>query len=278
MLELPEIEVLRRDLEREYVGKKIKEVDATSMQVLGRYRNRKQFTDQLAGRKVKSIHRRATLLVFDLDGTDALVLDLGTQGRLLKAKTARASLPPDTQLVFSFASGGPLRFVDSKGDADAFVVPLEDLAKEVPKLAHLGFDPLDSPMSWQAFGHELIRRDQKLKPALMDDTFIAGIGPMYADEILFEAGLRFDRDSAALSPQEIRRLYRAVIEVLSEAVKHRGVSAGSDGFVDLAGRPGGFQDHLQVWGREGEPCPRCRKPIEKSRIAGKVTYFSPSQV
>src|SRR5262245_2813042 len=119
MRELPEIEVLRRDLEREYVGKKFKDVEATSMQVLGRYRNRKQFTDALIGLKVKSVRRRATLLVFDLDGTDALVIDLGKVGKLLKAKTARAAMPPGTQVVFTFNSGGPLRFVDESGKGEA---------------------------------------------------------------------------------------------------------------------------------------------------------------
>lgn len=278
MRELPEIEVLRRDLEREYVGKRFKGVEAPSMQALARYRTRKQFADQLVGHKIKAVQRFGTLLVFNLDGTDALVMDLGSSGLLLKAKSARSAEPDGTVATFSLGAGGPLRLVDESGAAEAFVVPMEDLEAEVPEISELGIDPVTEPISWQAFGILLQRHTGKLRPLLLDRTFIAGIGPLYADEILFTAGLRHDRDVASLTTQEIRRLFRAVVEVLQDALKYRGSSFEDDAFVDLFGEAGTYQERLQVFGKAGEPCPRCRKPIEKARVGRGVTYFSPSQV
>ena len=98
---------------------------------------------------------------------------------------------------------------------------------------------------------------------------MAAIGPIYSDEILWEAGLRHDRISSELSSQEIRRLFRALVETLHEAVKHRGTTVDDHPFVDLYGKPGDYQDELKVYGREGEPCRRCRAPVAKVRFANK---------
>src|SRR3546814_8615330 len=95
----------------------------------------------------------------------------------------------------------------------------------------------------------------------MDPEVVAAIGPIYSDEILWEAGLRYDRISDQLSSQEIRRLFRALVETLHEAVKHHGTSLDDVPFVDLYGKPGNYQNELKVFAREGEPCKRCRAPI-----------------
>ena len=115
-------------------------------------------------------------------------------------------------------------------------------------------------MSWTSFARALLARSVKLKALLMDQEVVAGIGPIYSDEILWEAGLRYDRISSELSSQEIRRLFRALVETLHDAVKHRGTTVDDYPFVDLYGKPGDHQDELKVYGREGEPCRRCRAP------------------
>ena len=107
----------------------------------------------------------------------------------------------------------------------------------------------------------------------MDPEVVAGIGPIYSDEILWEAGLRYDRISSELSSQEIRRLFRALVETLHEAVKHRGTTVDDCPFVDLYGKPGDYQGELKVYGREGEPCRRCRAPIAKARFANRPLYY-----
>jgi formamidopyrimidine-DNA glycosylase len=130
-------------------------------------------------------------------------------------------------------------------------------------------------MAWTQFGQLLIARRTKLKPLLMDQHFIAGIGNMYADEILFAAGLRPDRSSDTLTAQEIRRLYRSMVETLSEAVKHRGSSLADEQYRDLFGDIGAFQRLHNVYDREGEACPRCRSTISRVKYAGRSSFFCP---
>jgi formamidopyrimidine-DNA glycosylase len=107
----------------------------------------------------------------------------------------------------------------------------------------------------------------------MDQKVVAGIGNIYSDEILWGAGLRWDRLSDSLTSEEIRRLYRAMVETLQEAVKHRGSSLADEGYVDLFGKPGGYQVHHNVYAREGQSCPRCRQPIHRERYGGRSTFF-----
>jgi formamidopyrimidine-DNA glycosylase len=121
----------------------------------------------------------------------------------------------------------------------------------------------------------LVSRHAKLKPLLMDQRFVAGIGNMYADEILFAAGLRHDRSSDDLTPQEIRRLYRAMIETLQEAIKHRGSSLADEQYRDIFGETGEFQNLHNVYDREGAACPRCRSVIVRTKANGRSSFFCP---
>ncbi|MCZ7530656.1 MAG: bifunctional DNA-formamidopyrimidine glycosylase/DNA-(apurinic or apyrimidinic site) lyase [Acidimicrobiia bacterium] len=278
MPELPEVEVLRRDLDKDVVGRKIKSVEVVTMRSVRRHTKRKQFTEPLEGAKIKSVERRGKYLVLALDNEQSLVIHLGMSGQLLRAKSAKVAKPKHTHVIIGFTQGGQLRFVDPRTFGEMFVTKSDVIADELPELGHLGFDPLDAGISVDRFAALLRQRSMKLKSLLMDQKFIAGIGNIYSDEILFQAGLRFDRLSDSLSPQEVRRLFRAVIEVLQDAVKYRGSTLADEGFVDLQGNPGEYQDHHQVYGREGEPCPRTKKPIMRQRYGNRSTYYSVSQV
>jgi formamidopyrimidine-DNA glycosylase len=156
-----------------------------------------------------------------------------------------------------------------------FVTTPDRLEEEVPELAHLGFDPLDQQMAWTRFGDLLAARKTKLKVLLMDQRFVAGIGNMYADEILFTAGLRHDRNSDSLTPQEVRRLYRSLIETLQEAIKHRGSSLADEQYRDIFGDVGEFQRLHNVYDREGEACPRCRSTIVRVKTNGRSSFLCP---
>jgi formamidopyrimidine-DNA glycosylase len=148
-----------------------------------------------------------------------------------------------------------------------------DGAPALPELSHLGFDPLEDVMSWEKFWVLLSSRKSGLKALLMDQEFVAGIGNMYADEILFAAGLRYDRQSNSLSSQEVRRLYRAMVETLAEAVKRRGSSLADEQYRDLFGEVGDYQDQHQAYDREGQACRRCRATIVRVKSGGRSTYF-----
>jgi formamidopyrimidine-DNA glycosylase len=273
MPELPEVEVMRRDLEREVVGKKIKAVEVTGTRSVRRHRNRKEFITVLTGRKITAVQRRGKYLVMKLDGTDALIVHLGMSGKLLRAKTAREKAPKHTHIAITFTQGGLLRFVDPRTFGEMFVAPYDEIDQQVDELAHLGLDPLETALSWDLFGRMLAEKKSKLKPLLMDQKFIAGIGNVYSDEILFEAGLKWDRASDSLSQQEVRRLYRAISETLNGAVKYRGSSLADEQYVDLFGKPGEYQDHHQVYGREGAACVRCRRPIQRARYSNRSTFY-----
>jgi len=273
MPELPEVEVMRRDLEREVVGKKIKAVEVTGTRSVRRHKNRKEFITILTGRKITGVQRRGKYLVMKLDGNDALVVHLGMSGQLLRAKTAREKAPKHTHVAITFTQGGLLRFVDPRTFGEMFVAPYDELDQQVDELAHLGLDPLETALSWELFGRMLAEKKTRLKPLLMDQKFIAGIGNVYSDEILFEAGLKWERQSDSLSQQEVRRLYRAISETLQDAVKYRGSSLADEQYVDLFGKPGGYQEHHQVYGREGQACRRCRRPIHRARYSNRSTFY-----
>jgi formamidopyrimidine-DNA glycosylase len=272
MPELPEVETIRRDLEREVVGKRIKTVTVTGARSIRRHANKKQFVSRLEGAKITGTERRGKNLLMRLDSGDLLVVHLGMSGQLLRAGN-RDELAKHTHVVFAFTQGGQLRFVDPRTFGEMFVTTPEELTDEVPELAHLGIDPVDEPMSWQTFGHLLMRHPMKLKAFLMDQSIIAGLGNIYSDEILWQAGLRYDRLSSSLSAQEMRRLSRALVETLHDAVKHGGSTLSDQQYVNLAGKPGEYQEQHQVYDREKQACRRCRAPIVKAKFQGRTTYY-----
>jgi formamidopyrimidine-DNA glycosylase len=272
MAELPELETIRRELEKEAVGKRFKSPEVTGTKVVRHHGNKKAFQSRIEGAKLKSIDRKGRYLVGNLDNGELLVLHLGDGGRLEKV-APRSTAPKGTVVVFAFTQGGQVRLVDTTGTAQAFVVAAGALAEEVAEVAAGGLDPVADAVSWTTFARVLLGKTVKLKGALMDPEVVAAIGPIYSDEILWEAGLRHDRISSELSSQEIRRLFRALVETLHEAVKHHGSSVDEYPFVDLYGKVGGYQDELKVFGREGEPCRRCRAPVSKGRYSNKPVYF-----
>lgn len=276
MPELPEVETIRRDLEREVAGRKVKSVEVHGLRSIRRHGTKKKFTSALEGRKITSVGRKGKYLMLKLDDGNVLVIHLGMSGQLLRAKSAREKTAKHTHVVISFTQGGQLRYVDPRTFGELFVSAPEDIDKAVPELAHLGIDPLEDAMSWAVFGRMLVAKHAKLKPLLMDQKFVAGIGNIYSDEILWTAGLRHDRTSDSLTSQEVRRLYRAMVETLQDAVKYRGSSIADEQYVDLFGEIGQYQTHHNVYGREGQACSRCRGTIERIKTANRSSFFCPS--
>jgi formamidopyrimidine-DNA glycosylase len=274
MPELPEVETIRRDIEKEFVNKRIKKVEVTGARSVRRHQDVKDFIARTEGRKVTGTRRRGKYLLLKLDSSDILVAHLGMSGQLLRA-SPKDPIGKHTHVVLTFVSAPQLRFVDPRTFGELFVTAPERLEDEVPELAHLGFDPIDEQMAWTSFGALLANRKAKLKPLLMDQRFMAGVGNMYADEILFSAGLRHDRNSDSLTPQEIRRLYRSVIETLQEAIKHRGSSLADEQYRDIFGDAGEFQRLHNVYDREGQACPRCRSTITRIKANGRSSFFCP---
>jgi formamidopyrimidine-DNA glycosylase len=276
-VELPEVEVMRRDLEKDVVGRRIKDAEVKSsknaMRVIRRHKTRKEFTSHLTGHKITKVERRGKYLLLALDGGDVLVVHFGMSGRFMRG-TGRIAVEPHTHVVLTFQQGGDLRFIDPRTFGELFVTTTDELGK-VKELQHLAIDPLDQVFTWPTFQYLLAQRGAKMKPLMMDQKFISGLGNIYSDEVLFHAGIRFDRLSDTLSSQEVRRIYRAIQEILQDAIKLRGTTLEDEAYVDLFGKPGEYQNELKVYGREGLPCRRCRTPIQSVKIAQRSAYFCP---
>jgi formamidopyrimidine-DNA glycosylase len=276
-VELPEVEVVRRDLEKDVVGRKVSEAEVrpskNAMRVIRRHGKRREFTDRLVGRKFTKAERRGKYVLLHLDNGDVLVVHFGMSGQFVRGNK-RVPLPPHTHVVITFQQGGDLRFVDPRTFGEMFVTAADELGK-VKELQHIAIDPLDHVFTWNAFGAALAERAAKMKQLLMDQKFISGLGNIYSDEVLFAAGLRYDRLSDSLSSQEVRRLYRAMQEVLQDAIRFRGTTLDDEAYLDLFGKPGEFQNELKVYGRTGLPCRRCRTPIQAVKISGRNAYFCP---
>jgi len=275
MAEIPEIETLRRDLDREIGGKRIKTVEVPGNGAIPRHTSKKQFASVLEGTKITQVVRRDLLLVAKLDSADALVIDVSHGGHL-RRHANKDEVAKATKAIITFTQGGQLRVIDEGNDVELFVQPFDALTEAVPELADLGLDVLDEPVSWTVFGERMLQhRSVKLRNLLLDRTVLAGIGPMYADEILHASGLRPDREVSSLSTQEIRRFFRAVVETLHESAKHRGVTTADGQYRDLAGKPGGWTEY-QVYERDGKACLRCRGVVSKIRMSNKPVYLCES--
>jgi formamidopyrimidine-DNA glycosylase len=276
-VELPEVEVMRRDLEKDVVGRRVKTAEVktsrNAMRVIRRHGKRKEFTSRLEGRKLTKVERRGKYLLVHLDSGDVLVTHFGMSGQFQRGN-GRVVIEPHTHVVLTFQQGGDLRFIDPRTFGEMFITAGDEIGK-VKELQHIAIDPLDQVFTWPTFQYLLAERAAKMKQLLMDQKFISGLGNIYSDEVLFAAGLRYDRISDTLSSQEVRRLYRAIQETLQEAIKLRGTTLDDEAYVDLFGKPGEYQSELKVYGREGEPCRRCRTPIQTVKVAQRTSYFCP---
>lgn len=270
MLELPEVEVLRKDLEKEVVGKRVQTEDKggivvqTPSIVRPFHRTRPEFIAALEGRKIEGCRRRGTTIFLDLDEDVTWVLQArGTA--TFHRETATEEPGPDTHMVVSFTIGGAIHLSDPAEEpaVSTGVVPTEE-AYELAGVSETAWDPLEDNLTWMDFGRLLDAAGDPLKLLLMDEERILGFRDVYSDEVLYEAGLRFDRESNTLSTQEVRRLYRAIHEVIQAAMKFRGSSLDEASHDDVVDDDGEVSEHLKVYGREGLPSYRSRRPIERA--------------
>ncbi|HTN99971.1 MAG TPA: DNA-formamidopyrimidine glycosylase family protein [Microthrixaceae bacterium] len=271
MPEIPELELLRRDLEREVGERKIKTIEVQLASLVKRP-SKKDLIAALEGKKLTGVTRQGMLLLIGIEGEQLLVISMGDATRMTRNQP-REELAAGTAAVISFTQGGQLRIIDPAKEATMELIAADTLDEVHPELINRGFDPVDEPISWITFGERLMSRDEKLKTILMDQTVVVGIGAMYSDEILFHSGLRFDRLTSTLSAQEVRRLYRSLVETVHEALKYGGTTLGEDGWVGLAGTPGDYGQYITVYKRDGEMSPRARGPIVKARFGRGYTYF-----
>jgi formamidopyrimidine-DNA glycosylase len=279
MPELPEVETVRRGLERFVVGRRVRAVEVGRDRTVRRT-SRQALIDGLTGTTITSANRRGKYLLLPLDSGDEVMIHLRMSGQVLIAE-AGAERPPHTHVVAHLAPGcghppHELWFVDPRTFGEVVVFDPTNVAVEIPDLARLGVDPIADDLSLPLLRRLVRPRHRPLKPLMLDQHVIAGIGNIYADEILHEARLRPDRMSDELGTSGERRLHEAIHRILPAAVAAGGSTLGDAQYVDLFGEGGSYQDAHRVYGRAGERCLTCGVGwIRRTVHAQRSTHFCP---
>jgi formamidopyrimidine-DNA glycosylase len=268
--ELPEVETIVRDLRPRLVGRRLSAVRPASRHAL-RKPWHAAWNVEVAGRLVDQVRRRGKWILIDLEGEKFLVIHLGMTGQLVVTPAAE-SVPAHTHLIFPLDDGTQeLRFRDIRRFGSATLYSsgqeLEDFFVE----AGLGPEPFDLGAAY--WRHCLRATKRCLKAVLLDQCVVAGVGNIYADESLFQARLHPARLACDLDDAEADRLRRALAAVLRRAIKRRGSSIRD--YVGGSGLRGEYQNEFRVYGRTGEPCPRCQTAIAHARLAGRSSHFCP---
>jgi formamidopyrimidine-DNA glycosylase len=270
--ELPEVEVIRRGLEQFVVGRRVDEVTVLHPRAVRRHlAGPDDFAARLAGRVIDGARRRGKYLWLPI-GDDALLAHLGMSGQLLVGP-AVSPLSPHVRVRFTFTDGGTdLRFTDQRTFGHLLVA--QDGAQLPSTIAHIAPDPLEDAFDLGWLITRVRRRRTGVKRALLDQSLVSGIGNIYADEALWRAKLHYARATDRLRPSEIARLMGAVTDVFAAALNDGGTSFDSL-YVNVNGESGYFDRSLNVYGRVGEPCPRCGTPIRRDPFMNRSSYTCP---
>lgn len=269
MPELPEVETVCRGLQMQLPGAFVSEVDVLRDDSIG-YPAVEEFIDQLAGHRFESVVRRGKYILINLDGGAGLACHLRMSGRLLVIKDTKQP-SRFLRVRIGLKDGRELRFEDMRVFGRLWYVPAgKTFIDVIPTLGELGVEPLDE-MSGVLLGNLFAGKKQPIKTALLDQRLIAGIGNIYADESLYQAGINPLRPAGTVKKAELEKLAGEIQKVLKRAIKNRG-STLSD-YTDSEGVNGNYQNKAGVYGREGLACRTCKRAIERVKIAGRSSHF-----
>jgi len=270
MPELPEVETVRRTLNQLIAGKTIDRVTVSLPRILQKPDDPQLFAAMLEGRTFQSVERRGKFLRLILDGL-VLVSHLRMEGRYgLFGKDE--PVEAHTHVRFLFTDGTELRYKDVRQFGTMHLFAPGDEWRTAP-LNKLGVEPLDEKFTLDEFKRLLGRRQTKIKPLLLNQEIVVGLGNIYVDEALHAAGIHPETPANELKRKELEKLHAAIVATLSAAVEAGGSSVKS--YVNGQGEMGMFQFSLRAYGRTGEPCPDCGAPIEKSVVGGRGTHVCP---
>jgi formamidopyrimidine-DNA glycosylase len=270
MPELPEVESVRRGLLPWIVGAKIIKAELSLPRLL-KYPKPASFQKSLTGSRIKALTRKGKYLIFELDNQKDLIIHLGMSGRLIPSAESEA-YPPHTHLILQLEAQANLLFIDPRTFGRIALLPHEDYS-QLPGLAAIGIDPtLPEEYQWEKV-KDLFRGNRPVKSFLLDQSILAGIGNIYADESLFRAKIHPLRLVSSLTTREKKRLFTVIQDILNEAIECGGTTILT--FMDSHKNHGNFQSHLQVYGKENSPCPHCSSLIHKITIAGRSAHFCP---
>jgi formamidopyrimidine-DNA glycosylase len=284
MPELPEVETVRKGLARLLPGLVVASVESNWQKS---FPNAPDNVEQfLVNAKITSVRRRAKVIIIELDNNYALIVHLKMTGQLVfSSQTERfgAGHPgeslvgklPDksTRVILTFTNGSRLFFNDQRKFGWMKLVPQSETT-DLAYFSKFGPEPLEKDFTWQIMRDRLMRRkNSTIKAALLDQSVIAGVGNIYADESLWAAKIYPGLTVSSLSEEQFRQLYQELLSVLKLSIEKGGST--DKNYVDAEGRKGSYLSFARVFRREGQACPRCGETIEKIRVAGRGTHYCP---
>lgn len=269
MPELPEVETVRKGLEKLVVGKTIQKVTVLWPRII-EAPEVDLFAQQLIGQKIEKMERRGKFLIFKLTNYD-MISHLRMEGKY-ETHDPQDNRDKHTHVIFTFTDQTELRYLDVRKFGRMSLVA-KNHAEQYKGILALGPEPVSSQFKLSEFRVGLKRHHKAIKPLLLDQRLVTGLGNIYVDEALWEAKIHPEQPADSLKPKEIERLYHAIIDVLGRAVDAGGTTIRS--YLNALGEAGTFQISLNVYGQTEKPCARCGTPIKKIKVAQRGTHFCP---
>lgn len=269
MPELPEVETIKRQLNQNIRGKKIKKVEVRLPKIINCPAS--VFEKNIAGKSIKSIERKAKLLLINFSGNYTLVIHLKLTGQLIL--TSKTAEPNKYTHVIFYLDSQKIFFNDLRQFGYIKLVKTDEVDNLIFK-EKIGPEPLEKDFTLKTFKNLLKKKKKsKIKPLLMDQSFIAGIGNVYSAEILFLSGVHPERKAGSLTKEDIKKIYGNIKKVLLEAIKHKGTSV--DTYLDAYGKKGKYTLKLKVYNKAGKLCVKCGTKIRVIKQGGRSAYFCP---
>lgn len=270
MPELPEVETVRKGLEKLVTGKTIRSVEVLWGKIVEQP-EKDLFEISLMEQKINGVDRRGKFLIFKLTDYD-LISHLRMEGKYEFHESENDPLIKHTHVRFTFKDYTELRYLDVRKFGRMVLVE-KDQSSQYKGILSLGPEPVPETFTFPPFKAGLKKHHKAIKPLLLDQKLVTGLGNIYVDEALWEAEIHPEQPADTLTKKEIERLYVAIIDVLGRAVEAGGTTIRS--YLNALGEAGKFQVSLHAYGKTGEPCMRCGTPIKKIKVAQRGTHFCP---
>lgn len=267
MPELPEVEHVARQLREALIGSRIARVEVLWPRAVSRM-TPEELIGRLTGRRVLAVGRRAKYLILTLESGESLVIHRRMSGNLRLARADETV--PYTRVALTLGSGRRLLFTDPRKFGRITLAAPEELSRLFGKL---GPEPLDTDFTPEVLAKQLAGRSRAIKAALLDQSVVAGLGNIYADEALFRAKIHPLRAASSLTPEEMEALHEGIQGALHTGIEHGGTTFGRH--RDLYDEQGSNLEHVEVYRRTGQPCVRCGTAISRIRIAQRSSHFCP---
>lgn len=270
MPEMPEVEIIRRDLADKVAGRRIMQA-IIDLPRLIKWPAAAEFQAVATGKQIERLGRRGKYLLFYLEDSLVLVVHLRMTGRLYYTRSGELA-DKYTRIIFSLDNGDQLLYADTRTLGTLYLLPQDELWR-ISGLSTMGPEPLTTEFTLEYLSTGLANRKAKIKALLLNQQFIGGLGNIYVDECLFVAGIHPERIASSLNPDEASKLYDAINQVIAAGIEDGGTTFRD--YRNGRGGKGSHQHNLYVYGRTNQPCHRCGNPIQRIEVAGRGTHFCP---